>query len=373
MNSPARRIELGPEDARRILLHATALGESFPRGQAGARAVLARLGCIQLDPIDRIGTNAELVAAARVDGTRRWMLHHANAGRAFEHFAKERCLLHASFFPHYRGQAVETPWWRHDERMRRLSASILDEVLAEVRERGPLLASSLADRGRVEPLSWDGWSSTARASSLALEVLWTRCEIVVAGRDATGRKLYDLPGRALGHWAEAPAEGSFGEQLLLARVRVAGLLARAGGACWSMLKQARSDGTVDRLLEAGQLVEVQLGRRPYLSLPAYLDAPMPPARPPRVLGPLDPLLWDRRLVEEAFGFAYTWEVYKPAERREFGWYVVPVLAGGRLVGRVEAVREEGALRVLGSWDVPARPLRTALAHLAAFNDALHSK
>ena len=69
----------------------------------------------------------------------------------------------------------------------------------------------------------------------------------------------------------------------------------------------------------------------------------------RVLGPLEPLLWDRRLVKQVFGFDYVWEVYKPAEKRRWGWYVCPLLHRGRLVGRIEAKVEGGALRVINLW------------------------
>jgi uncharacterized protein YcaQ len=69
----------------------------------------------------------------------------------------------------------------------------------------------------------------------------------------------------------------------------------------------------------------------------------------RILGPLDPLLWDRGLVKLIFGFEYTWEVYKPADQRRWGWYVCPLLHRGRLVGRLEARVEEDVLRVDKLW------------------------
>lgn len=360
-------ITLSPAEARDRLLAASGLGRSFGAGAVGVRAMLAHLGCIQLDPIDRVGTNADLVGFARVDGLARGDVHAALRGVAFEHFAKERCLLEARFFPWYRGRAVETPWWRHSERMKKLPASLLDDVRAEVVERGPSIAGALSDRGRAEALDWSGWKGTGSLTALALEVLWTRCELVVGARDARGRRLYDTPERALGPWATATVTGDFSAEMLVERVRSAGLLAFAGGPAWSMLHAARTDGTIDRLLAAGRLIAVRVGRRPYLAPPA------PPAPPPddgavRILGPLDPLLWDRALVRDAFGFDYIWEVYKPAERRLWGYYVCPVLADGALVGRIEARREGSVLRVEHIWGAPdAGRLSTALLLLAASN------
>lgn len=362
--------ELTKVEARRILLHASGLDREWPVGAEGCRAVLDELGCIQLDPIDRMGTNADLVVNARVDGTVRGDLHRAVAGHAFEHFAKERCLLHARFFAHYRGRAVQARWWRHTERMKKVDDGLVADVLAEVRDRGPLSPQQLQDRGKVEPLEWDGWSGTSKASSIALEVLWTRCELVVGARDEKGRRVYDLPERALGAWATAAPQGQFEEELLLARVAVAGLLTRSSGPQWSMLSDTRTDGTVDRLVADGRLVERRVGRRPYLTLPRYLDPPAAVARPPRALGPLDPFVWDRQLIEEIHGFAYTWDVYKPAAQRQFGWYVVPVLAGGELVGRIEAVREEGRLRLVNAWGLPSIVRDEVFAHLCLLNAAV---
>jgi len=90
----------------------------------------------------------------------------------------------------------------------------------------------------------------------------------------------------------------------------------------------------------------------------------------RLLGPLDPLIWDRRLVKEAFGFDYTWEVYTPAHRRRFGWYVCPLLQGDALVGRLDGAVARGALRVRAVWaepggDLDEEALRACLERHAA--------
>lgn len=347
-SAPAPRV-LDPAEVRARLLHAAALDRPFPAGAPGARALLAAVGAIQLDPIDRLGTNAELVAFARVDGLRRGELHGALAGEAFEHFAKERCLLHARAFPWYRDRVVETAWWRHQERAGRLDAALLDEVYAELVERGPAPPDALTDRGRVEPMDWSGWKSTASRTAMTLEVLWTTCRVVTAGRDARGRRVYDVPDRALGAWAAAPAAPDATATMVVERVRAAGLLARAAGPTWSMLHEARTDGTVDRLLDEGRLEAVSVGA----SSRSYLVAGPPPTPAPpderlRVLGPLDALLWDRELVRAAFGFDYVWEVYKPAAQRRWGWYVCPLLHRGALVGRVEA-RRAGPTLVVDRW------------------------
>src|SRR5512144_2338271 len=150
---------LTPAEARAFLVghHALAAPE-LPPGPAGVRALLARLRCIQLDPLDPLGTNADLVSLARVDGIAKGDVYrHLLPGHAFEHFAKERCLLPAYAFPWYRaelaGLTVQPAWWSHAERLRRLPEGVVEKVLGDIRARGPLALGALEDHGRVEPLA----------------------------------------------------------------------------------------------------------------------------------------------------------------------------------------------------------------------------
>ncbi len=228
-------IQLSAAEARAFLIAHHHLGRPrFRRGAEGARQVLRELRCIQLDPLDVVGTNADLVAMARVEGLVRGDVYRALfPHHAFEHFAKERCLLPADAFPYYRARAAETPWWSLAERLKRLPPGVIESVLEE---------------GVLE-------------------------EVVVEG----GTRSYLAPAGFRSRRLPAP------------------------------------DGKV------------------------------------RLLGPLDPMIWDRALIKQAFGFDYVWEVYKPAPLRRWGWYVVPLLQGDRFVGRVEAVVEGGVLKVKKLW------------------------
>ncbi len=354
-------IQVSPDEARRALVgHLGLRAVTLPPGAAGVRALLTELRCIQLDPLDRIGTNADLVALARLDGLARGDVYRfAYPGHAFEHFAKERCLLPASAFPHYRDQAAQTPWWRLGDRLRRLPEGVLERVLDEVRAVGPVTAGALEDHGTVEPIDWSGWKGTRRATSMALEVLWTRCRVVVCGRSADG-KLFDVPERALPEHAHQPpirpthgdASEAFARWALVERAHAAGLLSMAAGPWWSMLTAWRTTDLPRRLVAEGALVEVEVtgAKRRYLAPPRLFDRAFPDDDGRmRVLGPLDPLIWDRALVRHVFGFDYVWEVYKPAAKRRWGWYVCPLLHDGRLVGRFEAHMEGADLVVDGLW------------------------
>ena len=331
-------ITLTRAEARRRLVAHLGLARFLGRGARGVRAVLERLRCIQLDPLDVIGTNADLVVMARVEDAQRGdVWRHLFPKHAFEHFAKERCILPASAFPWYRqqGHGAQTHWWRHGEREQRVPPQLVAAVLDEVRERGPLTARDLTDHGSVDPIDWAGWMGTKKMTSMALEILWTTCDVVVS-RNESGVKLYDVPERAFGELREP--ERDFKRWAVRERAHAAGLLTRAGGSIWSMLNKVRTSTLVDEMIEAGELIDVRLEDSPrrYLAVPSFLDARARYDDQVRILGPLDPLLWDRDLVRHVFDFEYVWEVYKPAHLRKWGWYVCPLLHRDRLIGRLDA-------------------------------------
>lgn len=353
--------------ARSLLITHLGLAKSLGRGAKGTRAVLERLRCIQLDPLDVLGTNADLVVMARTEGVGRGEVwRHLFPDHAFEHFAKERCILPRRAFPYYRrhGHEAQTPWWQHGERERRVQPHLVKAVLDEVRERGPLTAKQITDHGSVEPLDWSGWKGTGKATSMALEILWTRCDLVVTGRTESREKIYDIPDRAFGELP--PPSEEFARWALRERVLAAGLLTRAGGSMWSMLRNVRTSGVVEEMIDAGEIVEVAIEDSPrrYLAAPSFLATkPVKPDDRVRILGPLDPLLWDRNLVQHVFDFEYVWEVYKPEHQRKWGWYVCPLLQGESLIGRIDARVDGNALVVKKLWlegDADPDAIRIAL-------------
>ena len=320
-------ITLSKAEARkRLVAH---LGLNRPL--RSAREVLTRLRCIQLDPLDVIGTNADLVVMARVDGAKRDDVWKKLFPRyAFEHFFKERCILPASAFAQYRvqGHRAQVRWWRHEEREERVPPQLVQAVYDEIRECGPVTARELTDHGTVAPIDWAGWKSTSKATSMALEILWTRCDIVVAGRTPNGSKLYDIP-----KFDNRPPDTPFEQWFLRERVHASGLYApapkNAGG-----FEQVQIEGSSRRYLATPEFLEQKRIR---------FDDRV------RILGPLDPLLWDRNLVRHIFDFDYVWEVYKPAKDRKWGWYVCPLLHRDRLIGRIDAHVDKGTLNVRKLW------------------------
>jgi uncharacterized protein YcaQ len=344
---------LSREDARGFLLgHLGLRADQGRTGAEGVRGLLSSLRCIQLDPLDRIGTNADLVALARVPGIRCGEVYdQLLPGHAFEHMAKERCLIPAEAFPYYRERMADQGYRYRWNGLLELPEGLVGEVLAEIEERGPVTSGELTDRGRLIPPK-DGWlRDTIPVNSVAVEWLWDRCQVVVCGRAGNG-KLYDVPRRALPEvWDAVPAM-AFDRWALLERVAAAGLLSMNAGSHWSVLKDVRTSDLPAKLVEEGllELVSVEGVPRKYLAPAGFRDRwfPEDDGRM-RILGPLDPVLWDRKLVEQIFGFDYVWEVYKPKPKRIWGYYVVPVLHRGRLVARFEGRRVNGRLEVENLW------------------------
>ncbi|MCB1050080.1 MAG: YcaQ family DNA glycosylase [Acidobacteria bacterium] len=362
-------LEIGAPELRTYLVGHLGLNQfQTPERESPVAFLLARGHCLQLDPLSPMGTATDLVAAARLSDYRLDdLFHNARVGDYFEHYAKERCLIEPAAFYHYPAVVSQAPWVRIAERMDRLDTALIDDVLFEIRERGPLRATDLTDRGRVEPLDWSGWKGTAKASVMALEILWSYMRVVISHR-LNGERFYDVPERVFKPQTDHQEDGL--HWLLNRRMAAAGVLSAAGGPQWSMLDPARTSGMPDQMVESGEWVAFKVKGYPrkYYAPSGFLERSFPESdNEVRILSPLDPLIWDRKLVAQAFDFDYVWEVYKPAKTRRWGWYVCPLLQGHHLVGRVEA-RVQGQVLVVDKvWNearIPRSHIRRALTRHA---------
>lgn len=349
----------------------------YDNDQDGLGRLLHDLRCIQLDPLAPLGSSPDLVAAARCRNyTMGDLFKHILPEYGFEHFAKERCLLPLKMFPYYQSYAQQGMWPRLrgwlNKNIPKVPQAVLDGVLQDIADNGPMTPSEMADHGQVVPMDWQGWKGTAKATTMALEILWARCQVIVCGRKGR-EKVYGLPQQFV-DLSSLPDAADFFREALLARVDAAGLLPRNSGPHWSMLNEVRKGALVDSLLEEGLLVEcvVAGASRKYLARAGFAErAHGEPDEAMRILGPLDALLWYRPLVADIFDFTYVWEVYKPAKDRMWGWYVCPLLHQGHLVGRLQGKAKGDTLVIDTVWreqnrDLDRTALRSALKrHIAA--------
>ena len=391
--------------ARRFLVlrHFLAPPRALPPDPASILSVVDRLGSLQFDPLSVAGRNHDLVLHARIAGYRpEWtddLLYRRRL--LFEALNKGLSILPTRELPWYRHT-----WDRHAERHGEgifvEYADEVDAVLARIRAEGPL---SSIDFERRHVIDWY-WGPTSRVRAV-LEALAEAGVLGLARREGN-RRYYDLVERL--HPADLLArrvpESEQVRHRLLSRFRGHGLLAATGGAeLWGgtvpRTPEGRADGRrrvelVGELVDRGELTPVRVeGVRQVRhvvtdELPVLAQAEReirtalgPGGAQPGVafVAPLDPLAWDRDLLRSLFGFDYTWEVYVPAAKRRWGYYVLPVLFGDRLVGRIEPRIDRTArrVRVLGAWWEPgfdplAEPgfvpaFAAALADYAAFSGA----
>jgi uncharacterized protein YcaQ len=386
-----RRIA-GPTARRYLVLHhLLAPPRSLPPGPDSVMCVFDRLGSIQFDPLEVAGRNHDLVLLARVREYRREMTERLlYEDRAiYETYNKGLSLV----------PTAELPWYRATWDQNREAhaggafdehAPLVEELLERIRAGGPMSSIDVEPRAAID---WY-WRPTNQVRAI-LEALAEAGILGLARRDGN-RRVYDLAERLFPAELLAvrpPAD----EQLrhrLLSRYRAHGLLGTGGQAeLWIGTARRAADRHAGReaLVADGRLVPVEVdGLRGMRFVPAesvgLLDeaerevadgrAGRPGGAEPGVafLAPLDPLMWDRDLVRKVFGFDYVWEVYVPKVRRRWGYYVLPILFGDRIVGRVEPRidRAAGTLRVVGLWWEPGFDPVVEPGFVSAFSEALRA-
>jgi uncharacterized protein YcaQ len=367
------------EDARRFLVarHFLAPARAVAGGPAGVLEVLRRLGSIQFDPIAVAGRNHDLVLHARVAGYEPGWCDELYARREiFE--ATNKAL---SFVP-----TREFPWFRHamgrkGPRFHNAAladnAGVAERVLERIRAEGPL---SLHDFER-QPGATKNWFGMPENAVRSVLEGWTVAgEIGLARREGNVR-YYDvlerlLPADVLG--VQVPERE---QQLhkMLSRHRAHGLLG-AGGAGGTFARIANGDvrrALHRELVDSGALVPVDVegmrGKR--FVVADELDLlQTPPEPPPTVafVAPFDSFLWDTKLLDGLFDFHFVWEGFFKPEKRRWGYYVLPILFGDRLVGRIEPRIEDGAVRVLGLWWEDGFDPKRAKGFAEAMDEALEA-
>ncbi|GGS99675.1 hypothetical protein GCM10010156_67230 [Planobispora rosea] len=366
-------LTLSADEARRIILRAQGfLGADARRG--GAPATLRRLGAVQLDTISVLARSHELVAYARLGAVGRRKVELAywdDPARAFEYWCHAACVLPIEDWPLYafRRRAFRERRYRWHE-----VPPTVDTILERVRESGPVTTADIGGAKNGGP--WWDWSD----SKIAIEWLLDT-GAVVCTRRVGWRRVYDLAERAVpGHL--------LGEDLTDAEcvTRLAGIAGRALGVATraDLVDFLRLNASHAALMDAALLdgatglVPVRVSGWPDRSATAWAD-PAALETVPRgrhrttLLSPFDSLIWDRARTARVFGFNHRLEAYVPKAKRVHGYFTMPVLTGGRLIGRVDPAREGSTLvaRQIGlepgvSPHKAAEPLAEALAEAASW-------
>jgi uncharacterized protein len=341
--------------ARALLLAAQGLSSppERPATKGDVLECVRRMGVLQIDSIAVVARSPYLVLWSRLGPYEpRWLDELLAEGSLFEYWSHAASLIPIEDYGLYRrfmldGREKTRAWMTaHPEEIGR--------VLAHVRESGPVRSAEFARTdGRAG--GWWEWKPEKRA----LEHLFAAGELMISRRDPSFHRVYDLRERvlerALPGWedAHAPPYREVRRALALKAVRALGVAVARWVPDYFRTPKRGIAGLLEELADEGGLLRARIEDEPAYVHPdnahlaeAVLSGELRPSLT-TVLSPFDPVVWDRARASELFGFEYRIEVYTPAARRRYGYYSLPILHRGALVGRLDAKahRKEGVFEV----------------------------
>ena len=355
-----------------ILLKQGLLGDYRFIRKDGAYQFGRQAGCIQFDPVDVCGRNAELTLQSRVKGFRRKMLNDLlyRDRLLVDYSDKELSIWPREDWPYFSGYRERSV--AHGQNFPGIP-ELEAQAVAYIRKHGPVSSDTLPIEGTIfwhSSMHWSGhWEKDSLAARSVLEQLYTDGILLIHHKTGS-RKYYDLadkyfPADLLRAPNPCRDEEAFTDWRIRRRIGAVGLLWNRNSTAWlgiSMTTEQRN-ASFDRLEKSGSITAVQVEgiRFPLYMLSddlplmeSVLDGQADVKARLEFLAPLDPMLWDRKLIEAIWGFQYSWEIYTPAVKRKYGYYVLPMICGDRFVGRIEpkADRKNNTFTVQNIWLEP---------------------
>jgi len=334
-----------------------------PAVKADVLAAIRRIHNLQIDTISVVARAHLHILWSRVGAFNpRWLEELRTEGRLFEYWAHAACLLPIEDYPLYRSLMREKfMGWKNIREWGEANPAIIADILAHLRANGAVKSSDFPREGPRG--KWWDW----KVEKVALEYLYYKGDVMVASRQGFQR-VYDLRERVLPDWDDAriPAYPDALRQLVLMSVKALGIARENWLAPYFYLPKRLVPGILADLQAEGEIIPVRVsgleGKPAYVHAhnrelleQAYAGALQ--ARTTTFLSPFDPLISDRARAQQLFGFDYQLECYLPASRRKYGYFTLPVLHHGSLVGRLDAKarRKEKRLEVIKLFleeDVP---------------------
>ena len=379
-----------------ILLRQGLLGEHRFIGKSGAYQYIRRAGCIQFDPVDVCGRNAELTLQSRVKGiTRETLSDLLYRDRLLVDYTDKELSIWPSedwpYFSSYRERSIE-----HGKQFTGMP-ELEEKAVAYIREHGAVSSDTLPLDGTIfwhSSMHWSGhWDRDSLAARSVLEQLYTDGVLLIHHKTGS-RKYYDLaekllPEKLLSAPNPCPDKASWLCWRVKRRIGAVGLLWNRSSTAWlgismsteqrtAAFDQLEKEGAVTPVLAEGIRFPLYMLTEDLPLMESVLSGQASPRARLEFLAPLDPMLWDRKLIEAVWGYQYSWEIYTPVSKRKYGYYVLPILWGDRLIGRIEpkADRKAKTLTVQNLWLEPGiRPTKKlsgqidrSVQRLAKFND-----
>lgn len=343
-----------------LLLKQGLLGEHKFNGKQGAYDYVRQAGCLQFDPVDLCGKNAEISLQSRVKGfTKAHLFALLYQDRLlFDYLDKQLAIIPVADWPYFTRfrQAAYAGGLRFDG-----LKELENEAKAYIGKNGPVSSDDLPLEGEIHwqsAIHWSGnWHGLTKASRAVLEQLYTTGELIIHHRKGS-RKYYDLTENYIADEiiaAEEPLPDDFEHHKwrVLRRIGAIGLLWNRPSDAWlgiQGLTPAIRNMVFATLLAENKITTVMIdgsNHKFYFRtedmpiIETVLNDKITTDLKPRceLIAVLDPFMWDRKLIKVLFNFEFSWEIYTPAVKRKYGAYVLPLLYGESFIGRVEVVCE----------------------------------
>ena len=382
-----------------ILLKQGLLGEHRFINKDGAYQYVRQAGCIQFDPVDVCGKNAELTLQSRVKNFKKQMLQDLlyKDHRLVDYADKELSIWPSEdwpYFTRYRENSIA-----HGQRFPGIP-ELEQEAIDYIRKNGPVSSDTLPIEGTIfwhSSMHWSGhWHKESQAARSVLEQLYTDGVLLIHHKSGS-RKYYDLTDKYLSPALltapdPCPDEASWLAWRIKRRIGAIGLLWNRRSDAWLGINMdtAQREAAFAKLEAESTIISLQVES---IRFPLYMlteDFPLLESVianqgtfKPRLefLAPLDPMLWDRKLIEAIWDYHYSWEIYTPAIKRKYGYYVLPMLYGDRFIGRIEpkADKKTGTLTIQNIWFEPgirqtkkiSTQVDRSVQRLAKFNNCVY--
>lgn len=355
-------LKISKKQARQfILAHQELLKSKEEVSKDNILNYIKKVGCIQYDPLNKVGRNPHLVLQSRFKNYKSKYLR--------ELLYKDRKLIDAwdknmSIFP-----VEDLPYFKRNrdkaynkyQKKEELVENVIPEVRKEIKNKGPLSSIDLDFDKKVD---WS-WAPT-RAARAALESMYQWGELIIEHKVGT-RKVYDFTDKHISENLlnkEDPnkSQEDYHKWYIKRRIGSIGMLWDLSGSAWLGIKDFNKNkriSAISSLIEQDELIKVKVDK---IKHPIYIRNEELPLLKEIINGvdinsrvsfiaPLDNILWDRKFINRIFDFEYVWEVYKPVKERQYGYYVLPILYKDKFIGRFEPVfnKKKKELVVKNCW------------------------
>ncbi len=358
--------------ARFILCKQGLIGSYRFIGKQGAYDYVRQAGCIQYDPVDVCGKNAELTLQSRVKGFSKSMLRELlyEDRKLIDYVDKELSIWPVEDWPYFssyrEGSLKQGKTFKGLNRLEKTAISY-------IKDNGPVSSDTLPIEGEIfwhSSMHWSGnWQKKSQAARSVLEQLYTDGILIIHHKKGS-RKYYDLaenylPGSIIDAENPCKDEDEFSAWRVLRRIGAVGLLWDKNSTAFLgiNIKAEKRKKILESLTAQGKIcpVAVQGIKQTFYYLAkdealmgSIVDGSADLKPRMSFIAPLDPLMWDKSLISALWDYQYSWEIYTPAVKRKYGYYTLPILFGDRFVGRIEAIpdRKNKILVVKGLWWEP---------------------